>query len=1376
MIMAAVMIPLIAEGLTFGPDHDIRPYNPDTRDQKRHDIATYGFGDTAEVYIVYEDYFTGFSNPHVYFQKSNDGGENWQAPVDFLPGDLEPGDKQQNPAMDIYDDGSTRTIAVGFLDSTYREISGLIEWVIVVRFSTDGGVTWSADSIVTPVSSVDYPSDKIKDIAIAFDPYGTLFVTWTNLAPANDMIDIAYSTDFGTTWSTPQNVKAFSSPQSTNWQEKYSTVAADGQYVFVAFQSDPEWRQESWWTKADASNLNGLPPLTFDEPKRVTTYPIPFDYQTWNPKLEADTNGVHMVWWDFSTDVGGANNYPDIDKDRPSIKYTKSTDHGSTWSASGQPNLIVNKSQAADKWHSEPDIALGPDGTLAVTWMDYTLGHTNIFATNSYDGGNTWSKPARVNDHAPSYYKEDPIAAVDSGGDVQILWAEKESDTADIDLVHARSIINQAPEPIDDLVEIVADERYFRVAWTPNYEPDFLRYKTYVAKEPGFSISDTTWPDGPLYNVSTKQLMNQEIFTRSIDPDTDYYVKVGIEDQDGLISLSNEVNIKTRPVNKPPQWERDIPTLYLLEDESQEGILNLTYWKDQGWITDDAYNGYSDLQFEIESLNPEPNVTARVRKIGLDTPYWYVDIFTSKQNWFGEERFRIIAQDAGKDGGFGTNDDKYGPSNVFTVRVNSTNDLPFWARYQDLNNGWQAIIEPHATELVLLKKDIGCIEGQPYVFAITANDIDGDFLEFESSDPRVDVERDTIDPQHKSIFTFTPNNDDVPEMNMTITASDKKGGLKNITVFIPVENVNNAPYFISVEGEDVKPSDDRVDFEIFEKGTLIFNVSAGDIDYGDVLTLRSGSRKPVITKVSASNWTVRVNADEQDTLDRYIVFTLELLDLVKTDLSWLTVNITVINLQDPVEWIPGREKVTIDYKGDETDENEWSYHTQGKFGGSKIQAEWGEVVDFKAFARDPDNDEINYTWVISSENGVVNYTLYGKDLSVRFYPSNGNLSRLQSEKYILNVNITDGKAGTGFISTVVQLWVWSDDDNDNDGMPDIREKHFWGDLSAEPNDDDDLDGYTNIQEIGFSVPQYDSEKKTPYSIPMNEINPLDPEVYIGHPKPVAPPEEEDEETGIYSVMPPWLFFGLIALVVVILIIVTGIGVVLRLAKKKEEQEDEELERKVKEMERRQEELSGLYGVQKAGEVVGPDQSTLDDLKLDLGGQIYHEEGSKALVKKRTDDVMAGHVKEEPTGPQWEATGGPLFEETAPGLDFGESLEIDSMEIDPEVTEIGHDDVDEEALEDSMSSILDAAEEYDEEAVRNAGGNVLVGAVPMEDQIKQMQGQKSPQGPRVPPPGQEPPEMQQVPPGQAPPQIRPPVPQAGLPPAKPAVKRPPTEDE
>ncbi|MBN1539152.1 MAG: hypothetical protein JW939_03335, partial [Candidatus Thermoplasmatota archaeon] len=1001
ILLLAAVLPVLgtAGALTFGKDVHIKPYDPDNRDQRNFDISASGMDDTAEVYVVYEDLSAGANDPHAWFQRSLNGGHSWQAPIDMMKADPASGDKQIGPVIDVYENKTARVIAVAYLDSTYRTIPALTEYVIVVRTSTDSGATWSADKLVTPTSMSGYPSSKIKEMDMTFDPYGNIFVTWTNIDPSNAQIDIAYSTDLGVTWSTPVAVKTQPDAPDPNWAQKRSTVAANGQYVFVGWEVNYDYKPDTYMSRAPSSNLAGYPSLVFETATRIpkpVVYPM---YQSYLPNMEADTNGVHLTWWDFSTDKNGANN-EDIGNDRPCIKYTMSTDNGATWGVSGNDNIIVNVSQDADRWHGRPDIGIGADGTIAISWMDYTLGNTNIFTTTSTDGGTTWSKPARVNDHAPTIYKDEPRVALDSGGAAHVIWWERDPDMADMDLKHARSIVNQEPEQIDDLLLLVTDERYALVSWTPNREPDFKRYKTYIFEGPDFVPSDVEWPEGPLYNRSTNQLMNMETFTRELTPNTQYYAKVVVEDQEGLTSVSNEVSFRTKPVNQPPSFTKDISTIYLMEDESREGAINLSYWVEMGWIVDDAYNGFSDLEFGYEQMVPEPNLTVRTSKIGLDTIYWYFDIFRKVPDWYGEDRFRITVSDTGKDGGFGTGDEKVGYSNWFTVQMNSTNDPPFWSKFQDLNTGYETTLSSNQREFMPLAKDIGCLEGLEYRFAVTANDIDyGDFVRFSASDPRVHVTVDQNDPKHKSIFSITPTNDDVPELNITITAMDEALATKNLTLYIPVENVNNAPFFLSVEGSAIDSSGDLVKFEVFEGGTLSFNVSAGDIDFEDVLDLESPSDRPVISKVSPANWTVTVTATEADALSGSIAFDLQLWDRQKTDYSVLSVNITILNVQDPPEWIAGSGKIKVEYVQDLEDENEWG----GKKGGTKVQAEWGENVRFEGFASDRDLDILNYTWTIRNENSGEEFRLYGSSILVRFYPSNGNLSIIQSEKFFINL-------------------------------------------------------------------------------------------------------------------------------------------------------------------------------------------------------------------------------------------------------------------------------------------------------------------------------------------------------------------------------------
>ena len=92
-------------------------------------------------------------------------------------------------------------------------------------------------------------------------------------------------------------------------------------------------------------------------------------------------------------------------------------------------------------------------------------------------------------------------------------------------------------------------------------------------------------------------------------------------------------------------------------------------------------------------------------------------------------------------------------------------------------------------------------------------------------------------------------------------------------------------------------------------------------------------------------------------------------------------------------------------------------------------------------------------------------------------------------------------------------------------------------------------------------------------------------------------------------------------------------------------EEEEIEEKVRSMQRRQEEISGLYGVQSVGDVFGPDQSTIDDLVIDHGGSIFH--GDDSVVALRTGGQVRGEI-----------SGGPLLEEGKEGPLFLNSLQID----------------------------------------------------------------------------------------------------------------------
>jgi hypothetical protein len=95
-----------------------------------------------------------------------------------------------------------------------------------------------------------------------------------------------------------------------------------------------------------------------------------------------------------------------------------------------------------------PHMALGPDGTVYVTWVSGSLkaskpgghgghgghggrggpprpGNLNIYLTRSTDEGKTFSPPVKVNDDPDGPEHRFPSVAVDRDGGVNVVWLDK---------------------------------------------------------------------------------------------------------------------------------------------------------------------------------------------------------------------------------------------------------------------------------------------------------------------------------------------------------------------------------------------------------------------------------------------------------------------------------------------------------------------------------------------------------------------------------------------------------------------------------------------------------------------------------------------------------------------------------------------------------------------------------------------------------------------------------------------------------------------------------------------------------------------------------------------------------------------------------------
>ncbi|MCD6383237.1 MAG: PKD domain-containing protein [Thermoplasmata archaeon] len=687
-----------------------------------------------------------------------------------------------------------------------------------------------------------------------------------------------------------------------------------------------------------------------------------------------------------------------------------------------------------------------------------------------------------------------------------------------------------------------------------------------------------------------------------LQPNTTYYATVIVVDRGGLKSQNNPyVNVKTKRINLPPKLIKPIPDLQFHEDMGDgKALLNLT-----GYFWDDYYLGYNyTLYYEIDPpFNRQKNITAIVRTVGR---YAVVDFGQKVKDWSGTESFRIIAADLGKDGVM-SGDDLKVYSNWFNVTVLPTNDPPVILEVQDaLGN----VFNVRNKIWLNISGENGAQQGSEYMMTVLAEDVDGDPITFTADSEKVSV---TPDPEHPTTMVhvaFTPTNDDVGFFVFNINASDPHGGYDLLTINISVKNINDPPYFTEVAGRSI-PENRTIVLNGVEGATLWFIVKGDDPDlrFGDILDLTVSSSRFNISRLDSTTFNVSFTPTNEDSVAGSVSVDLVLMDKIRTMASNGPVHIiiNVANAPDP----PVLRSLKISAMED--------YFPPRQTGTFNI----GEPILFTVNITDPDGDPITVTWEFGDNTTASGFSV------VHRYNKEG--------RYAINVTYTDGTF-TLYRTDIVRIT--SDGDDDNDGLKDVWEIEFFGDLSHGPDEDPDRDGYNNSAEIGV-------KRETPFD-PTDPNSPGTGTSNGGH----------NDQTGEKGKINMGLLIGVIGIVGVIAVIALMVFFIKKKMKQKELEEEEKLKSIELKTKEEIEEWRSIYGEEmKVGEILKPEERPVAEEEIDMGGGIMHEAGDEGSIHE---------LPSEEEGPGWISAGeGPVFDESAPGPLFGESMELESVDVDEE---------------------------------------------------------------------------------------------------------------
>jgi hypothetical protein len=306
--------------------------------------------------------------------------------------------------------------------------------------STDGGLTWGADVLVSVGGSGSYPWHFQPNITI--DPTNTfVYVTFTDYDryhPEGDYgdISIARSVDSGASFAPKMRID--DTPDSLLVVQEFSSVAVDAATgdVFVVFEDSRGTSKDIYLALSSDSAQS------FEPNVRVN---VDTTRAQEEPSIRVGSSGnVYVVWKDWRDD-------PDP-QSSPYLNHVylgRSTDGGATFFPGVQ--VTDEHMNAEIGFNFPPRLAVDNSDAVHVVWHDRRVDTTLCYYDVSTDGGQTFSADVILHDNIDSLTHALPRVAVDSNENPLMVWMDKRNGNTLFDIfftgVESPSGVGSAASP-----------------------------------------------------------------------------------------------------------------------------------------------------------------------------------------------------------------------------------------------------------------------------------------------------------------------------------------------------------------------------------------------------------------------------------------------------------------------------------------------------------------------------------------------------------------------------------------------------------------------------------------------------------------------------------------------------------------------------------------------------------------------------------------------------------------------------------------------------------------------------------------------------------------------------------------------------------------
>jgi len=267
---------------------------------------------------------------------------------------------------------------------------------IYYKRSTDGCLSWGPDTRLTNATDKSYiPSVGVSDSVVS--------VVWYDYRDGNPEIYYKRSTNGGLNWSTDKRLTNDSA------DSYFPSVAVNGSTVSVVWSDkrDMEYVQnkEIYYKRSSDGGISWGADTRLKNSAGWSDYPC----------VTASGAFVHAVWQDWRSGLG-------------QVYYKRSADGGINWDAEIPLTYSTYESAYASVFSS--------DSVVHVVWMNYS----DIHYKRSTDGGLSWGQYARLTNYlnlvCPSITASPSVSVSDSV--VHVVWCDR-SDAPNYEIYYKRN-------------------------------------------------------------------------------------------------------------------------------------------------------------------------------------------------------------------------------------------------------------------------------------------------------------------------------------------------------------------------------------------------------------------------------------------------------------------------------------------------------------------------------------------------------------------------------------------------------------------------------------------------------------------------------------------------------------------------------------------------------------------------------------------------------------------------------------------------------------------------------------------------------------------------------------------------------------------------